>query len=78
MGAAMSEHDSSIEALSERIDNVEEIINDIGDDVFEEISNLSAEVRELKSNMTSVISMFTQMNISLLQIQNEVLNKEEK
>ena len=74
----MSEHDSSIEALSERIDNVEEIINDIGDDVFEEISNLSAEVRELKSNMTSVISMFTQMNISLLQIQNEVLNKEEK
>jgi predicted nucleic acid-binding Zn-ribbon protein len=68
----------AIEALSERIDNVEDIINEIADDAFEEISNLSAEVKEIKSNITSVISMFTQMNISLLQIQSEVLNKEEK
>lgn len=73
----MSEDNNAIEALSERIDNVEDIINDISEDVFEEVANLAAEVKELRENMTSVIGMFTQMNISLLQIQNEILGRED-
>jgi len=67
----------AIEALNERMDAIEDIVNDVTEDVFEEVANLATQVTELKSNMTSVIGMFTQMNISLLQLQNSALEKGE-
>jgi len=69
---------NAIEALNERIDDLMDVVDEIGAEVYAEINDLLSKVKQLEMNMASVISMFTQMNISLLQIQNEVLGKEEK
>jgi hypothetical protein len=77
MELTMSDN-NAIEALNERIDDLMDVVDEIGAEVYAEINDLLSKVKQLEMNMASVISMFTQMNISLLQIQNEVLGKEEK
>ena len=74
----MSEYGHAIEAINERLDGMDDLIDEIGEETYAEISNLNDAIKELQNNMTSVISMFTQMNISLLQIQSEILGKENK
>ena len=69
---------NAIEALSERLDEAMDAFDEVVEGIYEDIGNLFDQVKELQTNMTSVISMFTQMNISLLQIQNDTLNKEKK
>ena len=69
---------NAIEALNERIDDLMDVVDEIGAEVYAEINDLLSKVKQLEMNMASVISMFTQMNISLLQIQSDVLGKEEK
>ena len=68
----------AIQALSERLDEATEAFDEVVGGIYEDIGDLVDQVKELQTNMTSVIGMFTQMNISLLQIQNDILNKEEK
>ena len=77
MGRAMSDN-HSIEALNERMDNMEDLVSEISEDIFTELTDLSERMRELEINLTSVIGMFTQMNISLLQIQSDILGKDDK
>lgn len=74
----MSEDNSAIEALSERLDEAMADFDEVVEGIYEDIGSLFDQVKELQTNMASVISMFTQMNISLLQIQNDTLSKEEK
>jgi len=74
----MSDNNNAIEALSERLDEAMESFDEVVEGIYEDIGNLFDQVKELQTNMTSVISMFTQMNISLLQIQNDILSKEDK
>lgn len=73
----MNEDSHAIGAISERLSHLEDNLDALGVDVYGDIDDLTADVNELKKNMASVISMFTQMNISLLQIQSEVLGREE-
>ena len=68
----------AIEALNERVDNLTDIVDDLGGEMYAETRDMADQIRELQTNVASIISMFTQMNISLLQIQNEILGKEEK
>jgi len=68
---------NKIEALNERIDDLMDVVDEIGAETYAEINNILDKVKQLEMNMASVISMFTQMNISLLQIQSEVLGKDE-
>ena len=74
----MSDNNNAIKALSERLDEAMESFDEVVEGIYEDIGNLFDQVKELQTNMTSVISMFTQMNISLLQIQNDTLSKEDK
>ena len=66
----------AIEALNERLDDLMDVVDEIGAETYAEINNILDKVKQLEINMASVISMFTQMNISLLQIQSEVLGKD--
>jgi hypothetical protein len=66
----------AIEALNERLDDLMDVVDEIGAETYAEINNILDKVKQLEMNMASVISMFTQMNISLLQIQSEVLGKD--
>ena len=68
---------NGIEALNERVDDLMDVVDEIGAEMYAEINDLLDKVKQLEMNMASVISMFTQMNISLLQIQSEVLGKDE-
>lgn len=68
----------AIEALNERVDNLTDIVDDLGGEMYAEARDMADQIRELQTNVASIISMFTQMNISLLQIQNEVLGKDNK
>jgi hypothetical protein len=68
---------NAIEALNERLDDLMDVVDEIGAETYAEINNILDKVKQLEMNMASVISMFTQMNISLLQIQSEVLGKDE-
>jgi hypothetical protein len=68
----------AIEALNERVDNLTDIVNELGAEMYAEVRDMTDQIRELQTNVASIISMFTQMNISLLQIQNDVLGKEDK
>lgn len=74
----MSEYEHVIEAINERLDGLDDLIDAANEDTFIEITELNDQIRELQNNMTSVISMFTQMNISLLQIQSDVLENKGK
>jgi len=67
----------AIEALNERLDDLMDVVDEIGAETYAEINDILDKVKQLEMNMASVISMFTQMNISLLQIQSEVLGKDE-
>jgi hypothetical protein len=66
----------AIEALNERLDDLMDVVDEIGAETYAEINDILDKVKQLEMNMASVISMFTQMNISLLQIQSEVLGKD--
>ena len=73
-----SEDKASFEAINERLDELAEVFDEVIESVDVDMASLVDQIKELQNNMSSVISMFTQMNISLLQIQNNILNKEEK
>ena len=68
----------AIEALNERVDNLTDIVDELSAEMYAEVRDMTDQIRELQTNVASIISMFTQMNISLLQIQNDVLGKEDK
>ena len=59
------ESNRSIEVLSEELDNL-----------IDDFEGLLPRVEHLEQNVQSIVGMMTQMNISLLQIQNDVLGKE--
>jgi TolA-binding protein len=77
MEPAMSDN-HAIEALNERVDNLTDIVDELSAEMYAEVRDMTDQIRELQTNVASIISMFTQMNISLLQIQNDVLGKEDK
>ena len=73
-----NEDKASFEAINERLDELADVFDEVIESVDADMVALVEQVKELQTNMSSVIGMFTQMNISLLQIQSEVLGKEDK
>ena len=73
-----SEDKASFEAINERLDELADVFDEVIESVDVDIASVLEQIKELQTNMSSVISMFTQMNISLLQIQSDVLDKKDK